>query len=943
MTTRMTAWVLVALGSAASALAQTPLGTAFTYQGRLVDGGSPATGSYDFQLVLFDAPAGGSQVGPTLVREDVAVSDGLFTLTLDFGSTAFAGNARYLDVAVRLGASTGSFTTLAPRQQLTPSPNATFGSTAPWTGLLAKPPGFADDTDNDLLGGLTCANGQVAKFNGTTWVCGVDADSGGDITAVTAGGGLAGGGTTGAVTLSVDTAVVQSRVSGVCAAGSSIRAVNPDGTVICQLDGSPGAWGLSGNAGTSPGTNFIGTTDAQPFELRVAGQRALKLENVTAGTNTSVNVLGGHPVNTVSAGVTGATISGGGRIVGANNFPNQVTANFGTVGGGITNLASGFGSTVGGGQQNVASLSSSTVAGGNANAASGTESTVGGGVGNVASGDRSTVSGGLSNIAGGFRSAVPGGESNESGGDYSLAAGRRADVRDAAQAAETGTCTIGTNCGDEGTFIWSDAQLQPFVSTGPNQFLVRATGGVGINTNAPASALHVNGTATVTGFRLPTGAAPGFVLASDASGNASWQAAAAGDITEVTAGTGLSGGGLTGSVTLAVNPVTVQSRVTGVCLVGTSIRTVNQDGSVVCQLDGSPGAWSLTGNAGTNPATNFIGTTDAQPFELRVAGQRALRLENVSGGGSLSVNVVAGHALNSVSAGITGATIAGGGRLFGAGSDPNQVTANFGTVSGGFSNVASGFGSTVSGGTSNVASGSHSAVGGGEQNAATGVESTVPGGRSNDAGGDFSFAAGRSADVRDAAQAGETGICTTGTNCGDEGTFVWADSQTSTLVSTGPNQFVVRALGGVWFGTNSAPVIPSGRFINISPSGAHLTTGGVWTNASDAALKENFEPVDGADVLARLAGLPITSWNYRAEDTSTRHVGPTAQDFRAAFGLGADDKSISTIDPAGIALAAIQELHRVTTELREKVAEMDALRARLSALEARMGRDDGGR
>ena len=120
-------------------------------------------------------------------------------------------------------------------------------------------------------------------------------------------------------------------------------------------------------------------------------------------------------------------------------------------------------------------------------------------------------------------------------------------------------------------------------------------------------------------------------------------------------------------------------------------------------------------------------------------------------------------------------------------------------------------------------------------------------------------------------------------------------------------------------------------------------------NGSDVALKENFEPVDGADVLTRLAALPITSWNYRAEDASTRHVGPTAQDFRAAFGLGADETSISTIDPAGLALAAIQELHRMaqeqrrltedqrelTEDLRSKVQEISALRARLEAMETK--------
>ena len=71
--------------------AQSPAGTAFTYQGRLFDGGNPASGAYDLQLALFDAPAGGAQVGATIVKDDVAVDAGLFTVSLDFGGGAFTG------------------------------------------------------------------------------------------------------------------------------------------------------------------------------------------------------------------------------------------------------------------------------------------------------------------------------------------------------------------------------------------------------------------------------------------------------------------------------------------------------------------------------------------------------------------------------------------------------------------------------------------------------------------------------------------------------------------------------------------------------------------------------------------------------------------------------------------------------------------------------------
>src|SRR5262245_16604195 len=126
------------LAMASSAGAQTPLGTAFTYQGRLTDGGGPATGSYDLQLILFDAAAGGSQVGPILTRDDVAVTSGLFTVSLDFG-TVFAGSKRWLEVGVRPGASTGAYSTLSPRQELTPSPNSVFSASVPWSGITGKP------------------------------------------------------------------------------------------------------------------------------------------------------------------------------------------------------------------------------------------------------------------------------------------------------------------------------------------------------------------------------------------------------------------------------------------------------------------------------------------------------------------------------------------------------------------------------------------------------------------------------------------------------------------------------------------------------------------------------------------------------------------------------------------------------------------------------------
>jgi len=101
----------------------TTLGTTFTYQGRLMDGGSPANGQYDFEFKLYDAASGGTLLG-TVIKEDVTVTDGLFTVQLDFGAGVFTGDARWLEIGVRPGSSIGAFTTLTPRQELTATPYA---------------------------------------------------------------------------------------------------------------------------------------------------------------------------------------------------------------------------------------------------------------------------------------------------------------------------------------------------------------------------------------------------------------------------------------------------------------------------------------------------------------------------------------------------------------------------------------------------------------------------------------------------------------------------------------------------------------------------------------------------------------------------------------------------------------------------------------------------
>src|SRR5213592_1762032 len=111
---------LVGTGAAA------PVGSAFSYQGRLLESGAPAQGRYDLQFTLFASETGGSAWSATLTNAEVLVSNGVFTTTLDFGTNVFSGIACWLEIGVRPTAFPGSFTVLSPRQLLTPAPYAIY-------------------------------------------------------------------------------------------------------------------------------------------------------------------------------------------------------------------------------------------------------------------------------------------------------------------------------------------------------------------------------------------------------------------------------------------------------------------------------------------------------------------------------------------------------------------------------------------------------------------------------------------------------------------------------------------------------------------------------------------------------------------------------------------------------------------------------------------------
>lgn len=179
-----------------------------------------------------------------------------------------------------------------------------------------------------------------------------------------------------------------------------------------------------------------------------------------------------------------------------------------------------------------------------------------------------------------------------------------------------------------------------------------------------------------------------------------------------------------------------------------------------------------------------------------------------------------------------------------------------------------------------------------------------------------------------------------------------------TLTPTGTLSFQIQAGaptnsvhiaddGDVGIGTQS----PMGRLHVVARPGeadaadvflldanGNLEIGGLLTEASSVLLKENFVTIDGQDVLDRLARLPITTWNYKTDHPSVRHMGPMAQDFYAAFGLGQDDEHLAPLDANGVALAGVQALAQQVTAQAAHIATLEQQNAellqRLQALEA---------
>lgn len=662
-----------ALLLSASAVLAGPLGTAFTYQGRLGESGNAATGSYDFSFALFDAPSGGTQNGAALYVPSVPVVGGSFTATLDFGN-AFNGNACWLSIAVKTNGA-ASYTALSPRQALAPTPYALFAMTPAGpkgdmglTGAtgLTGPQGPMGDTGLNGATGLTGPQGPkgdtgLTGATGPTGAQGLKGDLGatgaigpqgskGDTGATGAAGpqGLQGVqgpkgdvGPIGPQGLKGDTGVAGA--TGLQGIQGPVGPQGPQG-----LPGSADAWSLTGTAGTTAGVNFIGTTDNKPLELRANNMMALKL--IPSQWGSSVVIGGG------GATATGAT---------------AISMGYGTSASGAAAVALGEATTASGwestalGERTRASGDYATAMGNSTSATNSCATAIG----------TNTLAGGVASTAMG-RNTKALGSSSVAMGLWSTASGANS-LADGYSCAATGSSSVALgyySYADHGySFVWNDGSsgvLGDIHTTGDNQFIIGASGGVGIGAAPGDALLDIQGNMRVNKHDLY------FREGTDRNHGLGWYGA------------------------------------------GKLFGTISPDGPV---------------------------------------------LYGYSGGG-------------------------------------------LGTLTGG-------------------------------------------------------------------------------------------------------SQLALQ-----WFGNGNVVVR------------------GTLSQSSDRNVKTDFSPVNPHEVLDKVAALQVQSWRYKAETSGTRHLGPVSQDFYAAFGLGEDDRHITTVDEGGVALAAIQGLNEVVKQkdvriqaLEKDVAELKAM------------------
>jgi trimeric autotransporter adhesin len=646
----------------------------------------------------------------------------------------------------------------------------------------------------------------------------------------------------------------------------------------------------------------------EPIDIKAGGRRALRIEPTWANT---FNIIAGYENNSVAPEVRGAVIAGGGYAFNDDDYPNSVSADFGVIGGGFGNRVDAelgvigggcfnhvvFGaaaSVIGGGHANGINVGAyrSTISGGYANFinTNSDHSAIGGGYGNVIASDAqySTIAGGYYNHIGlgASDSAIAGGRGNNilGGSFYGFIGGGNDN------AVEPGA-TIATIGGGEENIIHSGASASAILGGEDNEVLngsiYASIGGGYLNIVGSNSVYSVMG----GGRQNQVGPESSLAVIAGGGDNiiySNGSAIGGGQDNTILAFASVIAGGFNNSIGTNAQGSAILGGV------GNEIRAGSLQGFIGGGNDnaiGSGATFATIGGGyfnivGTNAGYSVIGggSDNSIGFDCAYA--------TIAGG--------IGHAIESHSSAILG----GDGNRIGARSALSTITGGLSQQIGADSANA-----TIAGGGANVI-GSNSTYG------------TIVGGYANAVGdnsgygivvgGFANFATNHALAAGTQAKAIHTGA------------FVWGDTTVTEVASSNANSVTMCASGG--YRLFSDGDLQSGVF--LAPGA------GSWTTVSDRNAKENFEPVDSRGVLDKVATLPLTKWKYKTQTGDVRHIGPMAQDFKAAFGVGETDIGITTIDADGVALAAIQGLNqKLEAEVKARDAENARLKHRLGQLE----------
>ena len=936
-------------------------GTAFTYQGRLNFNGNPAAGNFDVRFAVFDTNTNGNQFGFTLTNSATAVTNGLFAVTLDFGAGIFTGPSRWLEISARTNGN-GAFATLTPRQALTPTPYAMFANTAS---------NVSGTVSAAQIGGGTLLNSVLPtspSFSGTVSANQISGN-GGNVTNVNA------------------AALNGKAATNFWQTGGNAGTSPTNGNFLGTTDNQPLVLKVNGQqvARYEPTTttpNVIGGFSNNSVQSGLVGAT---IGGGGAAYGNQPNAISGNgSYGTVAGGYQNTVMNFGSAILGGS--VNSVGGQYSMIGGGEYNTEQGDFSAIGGGQNNTAAVGTqfTTIGGGSGNQIGhGSYGTIGGGVFNTVSGAGGTVPGGNGNLALGINSFAAGTYSQAThDGSFVLADNNYVNFYSTTVNQFSARFSGGVRWVTSGAGMTLDG-LPVLVSSGlGNGAGLTNVNAATLNGQAAVNFWQLGGNNTsASQFIGSTNNQP---LVLKANGRQVVRYEPTTDTANVIGGSagntvqsGLLGATIGGGGTTNGNqPNVINNNGSYGTIVGGFRNTVTNYGGAV--LGGAAnfngGAFAAIGGGEFN--------TDQGDFSTLGGGQNNTIQSGASyatiAGGNYGV-IYATSDYGAVGGGQKNNIFNGPHGVIGGGSN-NIVQAVGAVVGGGLNNQAGlftglGAAAVVAGGENNYANGQDSVISGGKGNTVAGNYATVSGGHNNSASGDYSFAAGRQANAQHDgtfvwADSQNANFASSSTNqfliranngvgintnnpAGALHIVNLAPGYTGSYGQTAPAALVLDYQNPNLYG-DEIQFWKSGREFGsiLSRPGEmdfscdsqgtgtqmymdtnhveiarDLTVNGSINSSSDRNVKTNFVAIHPTEVLAKVIGLNIQTWNYTNAPASIRHLGPMAQDFYAAFGIGTDERHIATVDEGGVALAAIQGLNQ------KLEAENAELKARLEKIE----------